>query len=275
MRMTGRVFLRMSALALLWMSTTALINPNFTPVDLSKQSDVIITLEFKKVEIVKDKDGRDTAWAVGTVQKVLKGKFEPKEVKIDLLAGIVDAEGKEVMERINGGARQGIMFVGSFSEDAGDGGKPAAEVKGYVHIGGHWMDATRDKDGTWGMDKDNQLMNGTWSGGTDMLVRAINYVLADPEALLPVREGMEWNKESQIAKIDGKILRAAAVDVTGKGKSELFLAAEQGDRLFRWDGKALADITVPSGLTSKSQAFAWGDFNGDGTVDLASWDGKD
>ena len=83
-----RHFPRLAFLGLLWMSSTAMINPNFTPVDLVRQSDVIITLEFKNVELAKDKEGRNVGWAVATVQKVLKGKFEDKEVKIDLMAGI-------------------------------------------------------------------------------------------------------------------------------------------------------------------------------------------
>jgi len=67
---------------------------------------------------------------------------------------------------------------------------------------------------------------------------------------------------------------AQAVDVAGDGAIGLFLACAQGDRLFRWDAGTLADVTERQRLASKSVLAAWGDYNGDGRLDLASWDGE-
>ena len=37
----------------------------------------------------------------------------------------------------------------------------------------------------------------------------------------------------------------------------------------------MEDVTSKLALRSKSSVFAWGDFNRDGKLDLASWDGKE
>ena len=66
-----------------------------------------------------------------------------------------------------------------------------------------------------------------------------------------------------------------AVDLAGDGRLTLFVASNKGDRLFAFDAKAetFKDVTATRKLRSKSSAFAWGDFNGDARLDLASYDG--
>ena len=126
------------------------------------------------------------------------------------------------------------------------------------------------------MDKTDGDMQGTWSGGTDMLIRAVDYILlAETQAEMPCLEQMAWDPEVKVGQVGGKIHGAAAVDLARDGTSTLFVAADNGDRdrLFRWDGKGFEEVTGKAGLTAKSQLFAWGDFDGDGRVDLASWDG--
>ncbi len=59
------------------------------------------------------------------------------------------------------------------------------------------------------------------------------------------------------------------------GKPALFVACESGDRLFAGaKGRTFTDLTEARGLQSKSAAFAWGDFAGQGRLDLISFDGK-
>jgi hypothetical protein len=265
MSTTRKLFLGLPVLALLCGSAMAFINPNFTPIDLVKQSDVIVAVEVKSV----DKAGLATVTVVG---KEIKGEFKDKEFKVDLMAGVVEADGKAVMQRINDGAKQGVLFVGMFRETDG---QAEGEAKGFLHLGGQWEVLSRNKDNTgWDLDKTEDHMLGTWSGGTDMLLRVVDYVQHDPDPTVPVRESIEWGKELQIAKLEGKIVATTAVDLSGQGKIDLFIAAEKGDRLFHWNGKAFEDVTAKAGLTSKSLAFAWGDFGGSGRQDLASWDGK-
>ena len=89
----------------------AYINPNFTPKDLEKDSEIILLLEFKNA----DASGK----AVATVKKVLKGDCKEKAVTFDLLtmAKPVQAQGKEVMGTIAGGSREALLFAGKLPED--------------------------------------------------------------------------------------------------------------------------------------------------------------
>jgi hypothetical protein len=51
--------------------------------------------------------------------------------------------------------------------------------------------------------------------------------------------------------------------------------ADGGDRLYRptGDGTKLQDVAAKRKLATRSKLAAWGDFNGDGRLDLASWNG--
>ena len=68
------------------------------------------------------------------------------------------------------------------------------------------------------MEKIDERMLGTFSGSTDMLTRCMNYVIADPDAEVPVEENVDWAGKIQIGKTDRKISRVAAVDLAGHGK---------------------------------------------------------
>jgi hypothetical protein len=246
----------------------AYINPKFTPKDLEKDSELILLLEFKNAE--------DTGKAVATVKKVLKGDCKDKQVTFDLLAMAepVQAQGKEVMATIAGGDREALLFAGKFEAEGtsieGGGGK----VAGLLHNGGRWSIMSLADNKLWEMEKIDEKMLGTFSGSTDMLVRCMTYIMTDANADVPVEEKVEWGGKIQIGKTDRKINTAAAVDLAGDGKLAAFLASDAGDLVYRWNGKTLEDVTPKLALRSKSSVFAWGDFNGDGKLDLASWDGK-
>jgi len=130
--------------------------------------------------------------------------------------------------------------------------------------------------GGWEMNQISETMGTTWNGGTDMLVRATEYILEDPDADVPAKEGVHWSSSNQFAKLDGPVHAGMAVDLAGDGKLALYIACESGDRLFRYDAKEqkLADVTAAAKLAAKSKVAAWGDFNADGKMDLLSWDGE-
>ena len=67
------------------------------------------------------------------------------------------------------------------------------------------------------------------------------------------------------------------MDDLGTGKVDLFVAAEKGDRLMRWNGdkKAMEDVTAADGSDDEEPVFRVGDFNSDGKLDLTSFDGKE
>ncbi|HOI55294.1 MAG TPA: VCBS repeat-containing protein [Phycisphaerae bacterium] len=266
-----------AVLALLGFCSTAqaVINPGFTPLDLVEQSDAILLLEFDKVN--------DEGQAVATVKEVLKGESEQKTLTLELLA-MPDAfaeQGKMVMKLIRDGQKQGLMFVGMYrGEGMGiDGGDE--QTVGFLHLSGQFSGTSQwfnfeQYEQAWDMAKINDPMLGTFAGSTDMLLRCVRYILSDEAATVPVTGGVEWDKESQFATFAGKVRDVRALDLgaDAKGRADLFVAADDGDKLYRFSDGKLEDITAKVKLTTKSAAYAWADFNRDGKLDLASWDGK-
>ncbi|MHB1036218.1 MAG: FG-GAP repeat domain-containing protein [Pirellulales bacterium] len=246
----------------------AYINPNFTPKDLEKDSELILLLELKNAD--------ETGKAVASVKKVLKGDGKDKEVIFDLLAMAepVQMQGKEVMATIAAGNREAILFAGRFRAE-GTGLEGGGERVGLLHNGGRWCVMSQADDGIWEMDKIDEKMLGTFSGGTNMLARCMSYLMADPNAEVPVEEKVDWAGKIQIGKTNRKINMVTAVDLAGDGKLAAFLASDAGDVVKRWNGKTMEDVTSKLTLRSRSLVFAWGDFNRDGKIDLASWDGKE
>jgi hypothetical protein len=264
-----RVLCLSGILTFLWSSAVqALINPNFTPVDLVKQSSLILEVQFGSA-----KDGQATA----AVKRVLKGKSDPKTIALTLSTSLFPDHVRTVERLVaspEGSA--GVFFVGAFAE-GGTGAEPAAETqRAYLNIAGAWVSFSKGKGGDWEMTQIAADMNTTWNGGADMLLRATEYILADPDADMPVKEGVRWSHFKQFAKLDGLVHAAVPVDLTGDGKLSLYIACEGGDRLFTYDAKTqdLADITASVKLTAKSKVAAWGDFKAGGKMDLLSWDGE-
>ena len=270
MKNTLAILLATSMVLALAAAALAYINPNFTPKDLEKDSDLILLLEFKNAD--------DTGKAVAAVKKVLKGDYKDKEVTFDLLAMAepVQAQGKEVMAAIAAGQRDALLFAGKYEAKGTGLEGGAGKVAGLLHNGGRWsIMSLADDNKTWEMEKIDEKMLGTFSGGTDMLVRCMTYIMTDPNAEVPVEEKVDWAGKIQVAKTDRKINAVTAVDLAGDGKLAAFLSSDAGDLVYRWNGKTMEDVTSKLALQSRSSVFAWGDFNRDGKLDLASWDGKE
>lgn len=119
-------------------------------------------------------------------------------------------------------------------------------------------------------------MQAIWAGGTEMLQRAVEYVLADPDASVPATAGVSWAARKQVAMLGGQVTAAAAVDLHGNGPLALFIASEAGDGLLEFDpaGEKLRNLTAGAKLKSKSRVAAWGHFFGSRRLDLASSNGK-
>jgi len=250
----------------------AFINPNFTPVDMVRQSEQVFILEFKSV----DNDGK----AVAVISKALKGKTEQKELVLDLMAGALAEDGKEFISRIKEGQKEAVIFIGTFKvenvgvEGAGD------QSMGFLHFGNQyspwrWVNFMKGKKEIWDMVKVENYLLGTWSGSTEMLIRAVDYIQSDPDAVMPFAVGAEWGDKAGLGKIKGRVTALAPVDLLDNGRADLFAASPDGDHIYRNNGKAFTEVTAKLGLSSSSTAFAWGDLNYDGRLDLASWNGKE
>jgi hypothetical protein len=246
---------------------------------MAKQSALILELK-----IAKPADHK----AVATVVRKLKGEGDEKTVNLTLSTCGVKEQIAAVEKLLAAGDTQAILFVGEFNpggpgEGPAPGGTDAAgggeqkKARAFLHVGGQWVTFFKGAGGALEMDEQSSKLLATWNGGTDMLVRATEYILANPEtADMPTTDGASWASQKKFATIAGAVRAVAPVDLAGDGKWTIFVACDKGDRLFRHDEKSgeMADVTPVAKLASKSQQFAWGDFNGDGKLDLLSWDGK-
>lgn len=245
----------------------ALINPNFTPLHLVKQSDLILELEAPaKFENLK-----------GTlaVKSVLKGKYAAKTIVIDT-GSWTEEEDVPVMEPLflKSTGKPILMFAGKYKVVTPKGEVKEAEEKALFNVQGEWVPATKVEDGAWDVKKIDGNMKYTWDGGPDMLLRGVKYALADEDPQFPSVVESSWEQPAEAGKFEGEVAGACPVEVGGK--ILLYVGAAQGDRLYACDakGKKLADATAASKLAAHSLAFCWTDLDGDGDADLASWAGK-
>ena len=267
-RKYGRVLAWAAALAMGGGPAPAMINPSFTPVHLVRDSTLILELQVGPAE-----EGKATA----RILRVLKGKVDDKALALSLTASGLDEHRKAAQKLLDSKDGRLACFFACQTDPAG-GAVPADGIaaKGFLHVEGVWLSFQQGKNKDWEMVKLDDSMNAIWNGGTDMLIRAVEYVLADPHADLPVKEGIHWAGSKRFATLEGAVHAAMPVDLAGDGRWALHIACEGGDRLFRYDAKAdgLADLTAAVKLSAKSKVSAWGDFNGDGQMDLLSYTGE-
>jgi hypothetical protein len=247
----------------------ALINPHFTPVHLVEAAALIVWVDVEQGE------SKDQYTAV--VREVVKGKTERKSFQFDL-SKPRDARSADLLRDLAGEGKPALFFVGEF-EDAvvGDRGVGSVGRSGALHISGRWAVFDGGRDGVWTLDQTDRALQAVWAGGTDMLRRAVDYILEDDYAVVPVADGVSWSAEPvKVATLDGAVNAVRPIDLAGDGELMLFVACDGGDRLLAYEGKKreFADVTAARGLQSKSRAFAWGDFAGWGRLDLVSFDGK-
>ena len=253
---------------LLWVAAAhAFINPRFTPVQLVKQAAVIVWVDVKQGE---SKDQYTAA-----IGEVLKGKTELKSFRLDL-SKARDEQNADALRALAADGKPALFFVGEFESAEGGGGAPG-QSRGLLHISGKWAACEGGQDGVWFFDNIDQQFQPVWAGGTDMLRRAVDYILEDDDPMVPATEGVSWSDAPmKLATLDGVIKAVRPIDLAGDGKLLLFIARDKGDQLLACEGESrkFTDITAARGLQSKSQAFAWGDFAGQGRLDLISFDGK-
>jgi len=235
------------------------VNPNFTPIHLTEQSGQILRVKVA---------GKVVGDAVELpVVAALKGA-KPAKITVDLTKAPkahADAARKTLSAAVG---REALLFSGKYE----------AETIGYLHVAGTWMRLS-GSGAAWTLDAIDQNMPGTWAGATDMLARCVRYIIAAKgEADVPVDGGTAWRTVAKVAayKAKPKPRAVRAVDLAGDGKVCLYVGSPAGDRLFRAAKgcEKFEDVTRKVKLAARSAASAWGDFNADGRVDLASFDGK-
>ena len=263
------VLLALAVLGLTAVAAKALINPNFTPNDLVEQAKTIVIVKFGKL-------GEDKRVPMEVVE-TLKGEKPTEKLILDLSAASQVAWAEHIGKLASGRGDDPVpLFIGEFSE-LGDSGDEEVLDGALLQIDRDWVILVRGEPGVWKMSYVDSKKQGTWDGGSDTLIRATRYLKDHLDDLVPVEAGCDWIETMRPGKVEGPVSAARAVDLDGKGSFVLFVGAGGGDRLYQWDAgkKEFADVTDGLKLSSKSLASAWGDFNADGRLDLASWDGAE
>jgi hypothetical protein len=182
MRKYAQVLAWAAALAMGGGRAPGLINPSFTPVHLVKDSTLILELQVGPA-----KDGL----AEARILRVLKGTVDGKTLSLSLAACGLDVHRQAAQKLLDSkDGRLACLFV--CQTDPTGGAAPADDsvAKGFLHVEGAWLSVQQGQGRTWEMVKLDDSLNAIWNGGTDMLIRAVEYVLADPRADLPVKEGI-------------------------------------------------------------------------------------
>lgn len=245
-----------------------LINPRFRPNDLIEQSDNIFEVLLNKP---------DAAQIITlTIKNALKGEKLGKKPTINLASAAQPEWAAKIGEIAAArGDSPVLMFIGKRKQE-GQGDEEA--VKGAVlQIDRLWVVLDEGENGVWNMIKVDDTLQGTWDGGSDTLTRLVKHVIEHPDDLVPVEIGCNWESKLELGKCEGKVTGCQAVRLPGIESAVLHIASPIGDKLYAWDAKkgAFENLDTSRELTAKSEVCAWGDFNGDGKLDLASWNRKD
>jgi hypothetical protein len=241
---------------------SALIDPDFTPINLWRNVGVMA-----QVTIGPLAEGKPLA--LRGIEPI-KGEV-PAGLALDT-AGMPDKVRDDLDEQLGDSGAVGVLLLSNIGYSAmpgaGDG------VEGAVLIGGKWFALRRKDARTFGIDADTLNLRNVWAGSAEMLVRCLVYIKADPAASIPVASGMHWAGERKLDKVEEKVTGAYAVDLFGDGKPCLLVTALTGDRLYRAEaGGAMADVTARTRLAGTSRYATFGDYSGDGRMDIMGWDG--
>lgn len=189
----------------------ALINVNFTPVDLIRGA-----TEVSVVRLTGVKDGVVSAEVVETI----RGK-PPADPKLNFsLApnGGLSADGVKAV----------LPATGLYLTNAGENRGPDGNAAGALLVFNQWLTVST-MDGKLVLDQDKQSLTTIWAGSATNLAAGARYVQADPGALFPVRSDLAWSKDQSLGKIDGPVhgclVTADGVIVLSEGGDTLFKAA--------------------------------------------------
>jgi hypothetical protein len=243
----------------------ALINPEFTPVHLTRQADAIVLLTVGPLT--------DEGSMTAKIDQVLKGKFAEKELQIfPMDPELTEKLPEEVFH--DGEAKQALLFVSRGEDDK-------AGESAYVSLAHQWFVMSKDEDGWW-MQPGGQGVDlmAVWEGRTDMLAACVRYIVKHRDADVPVKSGSGWAGAGKVAQVpvpegDDARVELLLMRMPGVDGPVALLLSPAGDRALSRDAEsgAFVDVTEKVGLRTASRAGAAGDFNADNRADLLTWDG--
>jgi len=238
----------------------ALINVRFTPVNLYNEATTIQQVNIGPV-------GDDDLLPLALVQTI-KG---PAGVALKINKGTEDL-GDALLAA---GPTDALLVLGDFSKAANGGN--GEQMAGALYAGLTWFGLEKGDGGTITLVRDPFDLSAVWAGSAGMLARAFVRLGQDANYEIPAKVGVTWEKDISIGQVKGTVYGIEAIDLWGSGTPAIFARSSAGDRLYRMEAgtRVVTDLTASMGLNSHSILAAWGDFDGDGRLDLASWDGKE
>ncbi|MBM4041700.1 MAG: VCBS repeat-containing protein [Planctomycetes bacterium] len=245
----------------LLLAALSVINPRFTPANLVRDSGQILLLRASapRGKLLE-----------AEVVETLRGQA-PAEKKLSLHIGDeAELEEDDVAAAFGEAkAATAILFLSK------PGGQAADEPAGALQVGTQWF-AVHGKPGKWSLDRDKQELFAVWAGSARMLAEATRYALADAAADFPVRSLVRWGSDAHLGRLKGRANACLAADLGAPVGPCAIVLSEAGDRVYQAarKGEKPEDVTEKLKLATASRLAAVGDFNGDGRLDIASWNGK-
>jgi VCBS repeat protein len=240
----------------------ALIRADYTPLELVGWHDTILLLRMT----APDEESRTNV----AIVEAIKGAA-PESVSMDIEAVAEDML-RDAFYDGDIDSADAMLFVRTVKDKEGN-----DERVGALNVGGRWFAAEPTDGGAWTIRTDRADLKGVWDGRTDMLAACVRYILRDRRARVPVKAGAAWMDTAKGPTISGTIHGARGIVLDPSAPPCVLVLSDSGDRLLRWDAetKALVDATASVGLATSSRMAEFGDFNADGRLDYASWNGKE
>ena len=253
---------------------SAAINPQFTPIHLVAQSTTIAALQLDSA-----KDGKLTL----SVKQILKGALAAKQATFDLSEAPDPEQAKSLEKKLGAGQKDvaAMLFIGELPTEGNTDAAPddaANHEKAFLQIERQWFLFSRPaKTPAWKICGSGNSMLATWNGDSEMLQQCVAYVLAEKDdARVPSEEGVKWGDVKNCGAVKGAVSSAISVTLASGGQPALFVASDAGDAIFEYDAvaKNLIDTSARHKLASKSKVATAADINGDGRLDIVSYDGS-
>lgn len=239
----------------LWAASSlrALVNPTFTPVQLTAQSTAIWEAEVRA--------GASDDVAEVRVTETLKGEAPSERYVLDF--GDRDHLVRDVKEALEQGAAKGMFLRGTFGEDEDRMESPWAMLK----LGTRWYMIVEDEGGTLRFREDPIDLSTVWAGDPENLRQVVSHLLENPRSDVPVRSGGRWAEERKLGEIEGTVTGMEAVN-WGEA-TRVMVYRKEGDRVLD-PGGAYKDLAEELGLESASVHAAWGRFTGKTALSMMS-----
>ncbi|MCC5789925.1 MAG: VCBS repeat-containing protein [Opitutales bacterium] len=242
------------------LSLQAIINPNFTPRDLVRSSELI-----QQAEAVYEEEAGQVILTFG---ESLKGEVFDEET-ITLIPH-TSLQQNDLEVAFQG---EGAVFSMFFS-----GGEKAGGDSYLLQVGTVWFQVEPD-GGAYALRSDDLMMNAVWGGSARMLDFAVRKVIDDPWAQFAVQSDLLWYDEMELEPLEGSPHRAKELNLGGEMGRGILVLSEYGDQFYALPEEYKEDVgpenrTESIGLATSSQRAVVVNWNGNDWLDLVTWDGE-